>query len=169
MRFDINSVQQVVKECNEMLQLARELNYVDTNILSGDLEERIKDLVNVYDNNPEDKILVTSKKVDVEKAAISLEYFIQARTDSYRDRYALRKFANTLYEDVRIAANRHLCSLVETGDVVKSSDNVKHLQWTDYLSYARTLKVRSLRLIFNTYDEDEEMIKIITKALKEDF
>lgn len=168
MRIDINSVQQVVKECNRMLQLAKELNYVDTNILSENLEKQIKDLTNTYDNNPEDKALVASKKSSVEKLAINLEYYLQARTDSYRERYALRKFANTFYDDVRVSANKHLRSLVETGNVIKSCDNVKHLQWTDYLSYARTLRVRSLRLIFNTYEEDEEMIKIITKALKED-
>lgn len=170
MRNDSNSVQQINKECTKMLEIARDMHYVDTDIMSAGLESALKAMIDTFNEHPEDRLLVLNKKLEVERLAISLEYYIQARSSHFRERYAMRKFASRLYNDVKKVSYAHMKKLEPTGSTIKESDspNVKHLIWTSYLSFARTFSLRALHVNFNVYPEDDQMIMLITQALKEE-
>lgn len=164
-----NSVQQINTECNEMLNIAESMPFIDIGIMARDLKDLLKLLNDVFDTSPDNTTELNKRKTEVEIKALQLEYYIQCRSDFYRERYKLRNFANVLMEDIRNIFLAKSKRIKESGTVLQpnNSTNVDALKWADYFSYATKLYNRSNHILFELTDEDEKMIKTLTFEISE--
>lgn len=163
-----NSVKQIKTECDQLINVAGTLPYIDVGIMARDLKDMLKELTDFFDSYPEKERELNMKKTMVEIKAIQLEHLIQCRVNEFRERHKLRGFSTLLLEDVRSVFKDKVKKIKETGTVVKKKDdvNVDALLWSDYFNYAVKLYNRSNHILFEIDNEDERMIKLITEEIK---
>lgn len=153
----VDSVQQIVKECNEMLVHTEHCEYYDILSISRSLKDELGKLEQLYEFTPGDTDSIKAQKQVVERLAIRLEFFLSVRMHVYEERKQLRDFAGKFYNDCRNITNM----LMRRG---KSSER-ELLEWAANTSYAMSLYARSLHVIFMTSEEDDNTIKTITAQM----
>lgn len=163
-----NSVQQINRECTEIIDIANTLPYIDIGIMTRDLKDLLSDLLTFFDKHPGKTRDISMKKTLVEIKAIQLEHLIQHRVDVYRERHKMRVFSSILLKDVRDIAMDKVGKIKATGYVVKEEgdENIVALKWMDYFNFAVKFNNRSNHILFEVTPEDETLIKIITEEIK---
>lgn len=159
----VNSVQQIVRECESMLAKTEDCEYVDIKSLAKTLTDECNDLKEFFERFPDKTLELSAKKQTVENTAIRLEFYMCARLNLYEDRYKLRKSAGVMYDDCK----RILCRM----SVDKEANRDELLYWGTKTKWALSFYGRSLHILFEISDEDEKIIEeIINKMrkLKED-
>lgn len=155
----VNSVKQIVDECNKMLKLANSTEYVDIRSLAKTLEEQCSELSTMFDNEPNNTDGIRKKKFEVEHTATRFEFLLYVRQRDYAERYNLRQFAKRIYDDARV----RLLTLSSNGG---SKEDVA--EWSERTKWALKFYERSLHIVFETDDEDESKIKEIIESLKQE-
>lgn len=153
----VNSVKQIVDECNNMLQLASSTEFIDVRSLAKTLEEQCTELSALFDNEPDNTDSIRRKKSEVEHTATRFEFLLYVRQKDYSDRYNLRQFAKRMYDDTRT----RLLTLSSNGG---SKEDVA--EWGDKTKWALKFYERSLHIVFETDEDDEKRIKDIVESLK---
>ena len=156
----VNSVQQIFTECNSMIELTKDCEFFDVKSLAKTLEEKCTMLKDLYDNNPDKEREIAMAKVEVEDVALRLEFYMDVRMGQYTDRRKLRKFADTLYEDLRT-----ICQEVSVHPERYSKEQILH--WGTETRWAMDFCARSLHIIFETDDGDNKRIQEIVTEIKQ--
>ena len=156
----VNSVFQIRDECNRLLEKTSDIELVDITVSANTLKEKLNELLTAYDANPEDSNKLSLLKVEVERNAINLEYFLSARFGYWKERYTARALASTLIEDVskilRDVSKKNKAGQVAESDVVC---------WASYATWATKYYGRSQHILFESTPEDVETLKTISAAI----
>lgn len=153
----VDSVQQIVAECNSMLEHAKQCEFCDITGLATTLQGDVAALSQLYELSPEDVNEIRRQKLKVERLAITLEFYMYVRLKLYGERKQLRDFAGRLYSDCRAV----MASMSKKEDVTEA----ELIEWASYTNWALILYGRSLHVIFSLDEDDERKIKEITAAL----
>ena len=155
----VNSVQQILSECNSMIKQTDDCEFIDVNSLAKTLREQCDELKKLFDESPEKEHDIMTRKASVENTALRLEFYMDVRMGLYSDRRKLRKFAETFYNDLR-----DICSEI----TMRSSDypNAVVVEWCARTRWAIDFYARSQHIIFETDAEDEKTIKTIVEEMK---
>lgn len=156
----VNSVQQILTECNSMIELAKDCEFFDVKSLAKTLEEKCAMLKDLYDNSPDKEREIAMAKAEVEDVALRLEFYMDVRMGQYTERRKLRKFAGTLYEDLRT-----ICQEVSVHPDNYTKEVVLH--WGTETRWAMDFYARSLHIIFETDDDDNKNIQEIVTEVKQ--
>ena len=156
----INSVQQICTECKNMIEQTKDCEFIDVKSLAGTLQEACNKLTDLFNTSPDKERLIASQKNTVENIAIRLEYYMDVRMGLYTDRRKLRKFAESLYNDLR-----DICNLVALGKSTYKKEDV--VEWGSKAKWAISLLARAQHIIFELDEEDEKMIKSLIEDIKE--
>lgn len=116
------------------------------------------EMMKIYDECNNDGAKLEVAKSNVERLAIRLEYLISCRNGMYKETVQMRSFAASLRNDVRLillSANKTNCKEML-------------MKIMEYGRFAREFYLRSLRLDFEVTDKDSEIIKEITRFMKEE-
>jgi hypothetical protein len=155
----VNSVQQIVAECNKMLAQTEECEFIDVKSLAKTLKDESEELEKLYNEHPDEEREISMKKSLVEGTAIRLEFYMDVRLGLYTERRKLRAYAETLYKDCR-----DVCDELSTKKGMKDSAGL--LEWGSLTRWAIEFYARSYHVIFETDEDDEQMIKKIVEAMK---
>ena len=153
-----DSVHQINTTGLALIKEADSLPYIDVGIAAKELGDKLKELLNVFDNTPDAYSEISQKKIEAEAAGIRLETLICMQTGSHKDVVELRNFSHRLYEDVRVVFTRCTKSNIRIPD----KDIV---EWGHYCNWALKLDVASKHLLFELDDDDNAKIQEITGAL----
>lgn len=153
----INSVQQILSECESMLTQVSDTEYMDIKCLAKTVQEQCEKLKALHTESPEKEREIAAQKVMVESAAIRLEYFMSIRLDMYTDRKKLRKYAEKVYIDCRDRAMKEAAS-TQSGPATIGA-------WGERTKWALGFYARSKHILFEADEHDENMLKDITVAL----
>lgn len=153
----VNSVKQIVDECDRMLTFAKDSEYADVRSMANVLEQKKSELFEVFDKTPEKVKEVECLKAETESLAIRLEYYLSVRMGEYTERRKLRAYAYKLYTDTREAC------LVYARE--QSNDKYGITAWGVKTQWALTLYNRANHIIFELDEDDENMIKDIIRSL----
>lgn len=155
----VNSVQQILSECKSMIEQTDDCEFFDVNSLACTLKEQCNELKELFDESPEKERDIITRKALVENTALRLEFYMDVRMGLYSDRRKLRKFAETLYNDLR-----GICSEI----AMRSGDyqDAVVVEWGTRTRWAIDFYARSQHIIFETDAEDEETIKTIVEEMK---
>lgn len=156
----VNSVQQILTECNSMIEFTKDCEFFDVKSLAKTLEEKCSMLKDLYDNSPDKEHEIAMAKAEVEDVAIRLEFYMDVRMGQYTERRKLRKFANTFYEDIRA-----ICQEVSIHPEKYTKEQVLH--WGTEAKWAISFYARSLHIIFETDDDDNTKIQEIVNEVKQ--
>ncbi len=154
----VDSVQQIIAECTDMLTHTENCEYLDVKGIAKTLRDECNELNKIYEETPDDARALLTKKQSVERLAIKLEFFLSCRLGLYKDRQDLRKTAGMLYTDSKdlvMFLYRH------------GSDDETLIRWTTQTNWALKFYGRSLHIIFSTDEDDEEQIKKIVADMKQ--
>lgn len=160
----VDSVQQIVNECKEMLAHTEHCEYYDILSLGKTLREEVGILEQLFEFTPGETDKIKAQKQVVERLAIRLEFFLMVRMHLYQERKQLRDFAGKFFNDCK-----DITSILNKKG--KSSER-ELLKWAGHTGYAMSLYARSLHIVFELSDDDNECIKMITAEMnnaKEDF
>lgn len=152
-----NSVQQIVEECNKLIDFTEECEYQDVNLLASSLKEKSKNLKELFDSNPEKEKEINTLKVEVEELAIRLEYYVAQRLNEMVGRYRLREEAGAIYEYCK---QRVL--------TLKNASEKEVLDWSIYSRWAMNYFARSLHVLFLVEEEDKDILNAIRKMMREE-
>lgn len=152
-----DSVQQILRSCNSMIEETKGVEYVDIWSLAHTLQVQADELSTVFDKTPGDDKTIAAKKQIVEATAIRLEFYMAIRLGVYQDRYKLRQYAKKIYEDTRNVA------LMIAKD--KDVDGVTVDEWGARTRWALKFYSRSQHVLFEVTKEDEKKIKEIVDAM----
>lgn len=155
----VNSVQQIEKGCNDLLEQAEQLSFMDVSIAEHVVREILKELIETYDNTPEDTQKINKIKMELETNAIKLEYFVQARCGKFKERYQLRMFAENFMEDIHQLFHYHV-------QEKKTNDNDLVVSLASYSMYAIRLRARAQHILFELTEEDESFIKTVIRKMQ---
>lgn len=153
----VNSVQQILAECDSMLDQTKDCEYLDVLSLSKTLSSECNTLRQYYELSPDDEASIKSQKQKVERLAIRLEFFMAVRMGLYQDRKGLRDFSGTLYEDCR--------SITLTLSKTNAAQR-ELVVWGSYTNWALAFYSRSLHILFETDSDDDKQIKNIVENMK---
>ena len=153
----VNSVKQIVEECDSMLRYAEDTEYLDVKGIAKTLTDAKNELSKLFDETPDKFKEIEMAKANVEAIAIRLEYYLSVRMDKYTERRKLRVFAAKMYDDVREAC---IAYAKENPD-----DAVGITKWGVTTNWALTFYSRANHIIFELSDDDENMIKNISLSL----
>lgn len=154
----VDSVQQIIAECTDMLTHTENCEYLDVKGLATTLKDECDKLSTVYENTPDDTRALLAQKQVVERTAIRLEFFMSCRLGLYKDRQDLRKTAGMLYTD-----SKDLIMFLYR----KGVDDNTLIRWTTQTNWALKFYGRSLHIIFSTDEDDEEQVKKIVEDMKQ--
>lgn len=155
----VNSVQQICTECKDMIEQTKDCEFIDVKSLAGTLQEACDKLIDLFDTSPDKERLIASQKNTVENIAIRLEYYMDVRMGLYTDRRKLRKFADSLYNDLR-----NICNLVALRQSGYKKEDV--VEWGSKAKWAISLLARAQHIVFELDEDDEKTIKIIVEDIK---
>lgn len=153
----VNSVQQILTECNTMLAQAEHVEYLDVTSLATTLKSECEVLRQYYDLSPEDEYNIKKQKQVVERAALKLEEFMVIRLQLFKERFELRSFASQLYDDCR-NLTRVMCQ--------NNASDSELIQWGAYTNWALNFYARSLHVLFFTDTDDDKQIRTIVDNYK---
>ena len=153
----VNSVQQILAECDGMLSQTKDCEYLDIMSLARTLAEECNSLKQFYELTPDDEVSIKGQKQKVERLAIRLEFFMAIRLGLYKDRKDLRDFAGTLYADCR-----NITMALSRKDTLKRD----LVRWGSYTNWALVFYSRSLHILFDADEEDNKQIKDIVENIK---
>lgn len=153
-----DSVQQILKSCESMIEETRNVEFVDIWSLANTLKIQSGELKNLFETDPANEKGIMAKKQAVEATAIRLEFYMYTRLGTYEERYKLRKYAKKIYEDCR------LITLQLAKD--KSVSGIELDEWGSRTRWALAFWSRSTHIIFETDEEDEKHIKDIVESIK---
>ncbi len=159
----VDSVQQILSECDEMLAPTTDCEYADVKGLAKTLKDDCEKLRQLFEISPDDVESLRKQKQCVERTAIRLEFYLFARMGLYKERKELRSFAGRLYDDCRTITYRISRDPIAT--------HAEVVDWASYTGWALALYERSLHIVFELSEADEAIIKDITtkmNVLKED-
>lgn len=154
----VNSVQQILTECKEMIALTEGSEFVDINSLVKTLRDECDILHNYFELSPEDEANINKQKQTVERIAIRLEYYMSVRLNQCTERMKLRKFASTLYNDCRSL------TLFLNRSADKQDKDI--ITWGANTNWALGFYSRSFHIIFSTDEDDEKHIRDIVENMK---
>lgn len=154
----VNSVQQILQECEEMVNQTTDCEYVDVTSLAKTLRDECESLRTLFNEHPELESDIKTKKQVVERTAIRLEFYMAIRLGLYTERKTLRAYAYTIYADCR-----QLTLAINDKQGVTSNDIV---YWGSATSWALQLYFRSTHVIFELDMDDEARIKDIVENMK---
>lgn len=153
----VNSVKQIVEECDRMIELTKDTEYLDIKGIVVTLTEKKNELFELFDKSPDKLKEIECLKAEVESLAIRLEYYLSVRMNEYTERRKLRAYAHKLYNDTREAC------LIYAKE--RSGDKYGITAWGVKAQWALTLYNRANHIIFELDEEDERMIKDIIQSL----
>lgn len=154
----VDSVQQIISKCDEMLNIARDSEFLDVQSISKTLTFECNELKVLFDEHPENTLQLNKQKQKVERLAIRLEFFLSVRMNEFTYRKRLREMAAKLYEDCRD------CSLRLSRD--KSIPTEVLCEWGTRTVFALNLYARSTHIIFEISEEENNKIRDIVDAMK---
>ena len=149
------SVKQILDACTTLL------SYVDINSISSVvmyanlLKENMANLEKAFDATPNDDILISSLKSEVDKAALALEYQLNTKFADIHKTYVLRT-------ELLGKADKIIATIREGKDKIAESNVLMRL--LGYFKLASTLKKDCSRVILEV-DEDE--IKYISMVMED--
>lgn len=153
-----DSVQQILRSCDSMVEEAKDVEFVDIWSLANTLKLQCAELQRIFDESPDNEKLLQAQKQKVESTAIRLEFFMAVRLGVYKDRYNLRQYAKKMYDD---------CKLITLQMAKDSSiDGITINEWGARTQWALKFYSRSLHVLFDTNDEDDKKIKEIVEGMK---
>lgn len=155
----VNSVQQILSECNDMIKQTDGCEFIDVNSLAKTLREQCDELKKLFDECPDKERDIMTRKAAVEHTALRLEFYMDVRMGLYSDRRKLRKFAETFYNDLR-----NICSEIAMRD--RDYPDAVIVEWGARTRWAIDFYARSQHIIFKTDEEDEKIIKTIVEEMK---
>lgn len=155
----VNSVRQIVQECEELISQGISSEFIDVRGLAETLKTECVSLQTLFDNNPEKEFDILRKKREVEALAIRLEFYLNVRLGLFAQRKTLRAFVATLYQDCREAAFKVISEPSSSNDTVTL--------WASRMMFANNLLSRSKHIIFECSQDDSNRIKEISTALQE--
>lgn len=141
----VNSVKQICAECDSILSITDDCEYVDVLSLAQTLREEKSNLLNIFTLHPENTMEIDRQKSKVESIAIRLEFYISTRLRQLSERYSLREEAVLLYD---------FCRQV-TLDVAEKGDKENLLTWSKYTKWALQFYARSTHILFELDEEDK--------------
>lgn len=150
----VDSVQQIVTECNYMIEQTIDCEYIDVKLQAQGLREKCDKLKELFDNTPEKEREIRMAKASVENSALTLEYYMYARMKLYEERYKFRQFASKMYQDLRC--------------IFLKSSKEDCVSWGPLVKWALDFNARSQHILFEVDEDDEVMIKRITEKLNEE-
>lgn len=153
----VNSVQQILSECDTMITQALDCEYADVKGLGVTLKSECEKLRQLFELSPDDADNLRKQKQCVERTAIRLEFYLFARLGLYKDRKELRDFAGSLFEDCR--------EITMKISKDPNCDNAVVMEWATYTGWALSFYMRSLHVNFDVSNEDEDQIKLITTKM----
>jgi hypothetical protein len=146
----VNSVQQIIAECNEMLSKLDGCEYIDVKSLASTLKE-------LFNEHPEQELEISQLKADVEATAIRLEFYMSVHLGLYTDRRKLRKYAEKIYED---------CRQISLELTKKDVSNETIIDWGMRTRWALGFYGASTHIIFYADESDDKEIHEIVDAMK---
>ena len=155
----VNSVKQIIEECDKMIEFTKDTEYLDVKSIEKTLATKKDALWKLFDETPDKTHEIEKLKTEVESLGIRLEYYLSVRMNKYTDRRKLRLYTHKLYNDTREA-----CLLYSREN---PNDTYGITAWGVKAQWALSLYARANHLIFELDDEDENMIKDIIGTLKE--
>lgn len=153
-----DSVHQINTEGLALIKEAEELPYIDVGIAAKQLDDKLRELLNIFDKTPDAYQLLSQKKHEAEEAGLRLKTFICLQTGKHKEDIELRNFAHKFYDDVKIVFTRCTKGKVNVPDRTI-------VQWGHFCNWALKLDVASKHLVFTLDEEDEAKIKEISNAL----
>lgn len=154
----VNSVQQILEECNSMISQVEDCEFIDVKSLAETLKRECEELKKLYEENPDKERDIRIKKVQVEDIAIKLEFYMYVRLGLYADRYKMRNFASNLYDDTK-----DICFIVCKS---KDENSEQILAWSRRTKWALSFFARSKHILFEVDEDDQKRIRDITENMK---
>lgn len=148
-----NSVSQITTECNKLIELGKECEYLDIRSMVQRLIPTLTDLQEYFNTHPRDTRGIEERKSKVEEIAIRTEYFIAHRLKEFVERNNLRDEAKELYAKCR----DRLITISKNDDTSKE----EILFWTGSARWALNFYARSLHILFEKTEKDIEKMKEI--------
>lgn len=154
----MDSVHQINTRCMELIKESEDLPYVDVGIAANTLNNKCKEMLDLFDKSPNAYLLLTDKKRAVEDAAIRLETLMYTWNGTHEETVTLRAFASKLYDDVRAVFYRS----------TKIPNLTPHdvAMWGAHCKWALQFSIMSKHILFETDNDDDSKIKEITNELK---
>ena len=152
-----NSVQQIMAEVNEMINLTEECEQLDIKMLASNLKEEADKLYALWNSNPEKEREIEAMKVKVEETGIRLEFYIVRTLHELEDRYNRRKEAEKIYNYCRLKVL-----------TLKDATEKEVLDWSIYSRWALKYYARSLHILFELEDADMKCITDIRNMMREE-
>lgn len=152
-----DSVQQILAECKDMLEEAKNCEFVDISSLSLTLEKQCEELRQVFDFSPDNKELLQAKKQVTEATALRLEFYMFTRLSLYEERYKLRQYAKRMHDDCRLITLQLAKDNTSNGRLVE--------EWAARTNWTLSFWSRSLHVLFEASEEDNAKIKEIVQNL----
>ena len=154
-----NSVQQISDECNKLIELGKECEYLDIRSMVSGLIPAVKDLQEYFDANPRDTRGIEERKNRVEEMAIRTEYFISHRLKEFTERNKLRDEAKEVYSFCR---HKIITAMKENA----SRDEI--LFWSGNARWAMQYYTRSLHILFVKTEDDEKKLALIKEKASQE-
>lgn len=153
----LDSVKQITEYANTLIESGDKVKSMDIAIASTELQSAVKKLNEAFDSQPENRGLLFTLKSEVDRKALLIEKLICVRTGEFKDKIALREFAEALYSDVML----RIKDLSEMKGLKESTI----VEWTSYTPFIMRLYICSKQTCFELDSEDEEMIKKISSSM----
>lgn len=154
-----NSVQQISDECDKLIELGKECEYLDIRSMIASLIPAVTELKEYFDVHPEDTRGIEERKNRVEEMAIRAEYFIAHRLKEFVERNSMRDEAKEIYAFCR---QRLLTAMRSDA----SKDEV--LFWSGIAKWAMQYYVRSLHVLFEKTQDDIDKLTTIREQAKQE-
>ena len=153
-----DSVKQITEACNELIKEGKTSECLDVQSLTKTLEDECAKLNELFDKDPTATGVLNVAKVEVERIAIRLEFYLRVRMELFVDRNKMREFAEKLYLD---------CKQI-TLELSKDDKCSKRSlgEWGTRTKWCLNFYARSKHLNFVIDNEDELNIKTITIEMK---
>ena len=151
-----DSVLQIKEAVKNLLDVANENKSMSISLSMGLVRTYLKDLLALYEDEPEATFKIDGLKVSVENASIILEQKLYHECNLYGDLVELRRFAKSMYHDVYDVFSQK----------VDNGTNEEILTWAEYVKFSLIMYSQSKHIVFSLSEDDENMIKRITMDLK---
>lgn len=153
-----DSVQQILQQCNTLIEETQGCEFLDIKSLAKSLGDACEELSVVFRDNPGDEDTVRAKKQAAERLYLKLEQFVAIRLHVHGDVVEKRNIASRVYTDCRAL------TLQLNKDPNVDKDDL--LYWATVTQWALKFYARSLHCCFMLDSDDERTLYDMIKKMR---